>query len=126
MDEKKFEQIEQDLCDALLEKAENELNFRNGEIVVKKLNALANIRRQQIELMKVHQQEKSLELEERRIALEEFKTKYEVVTDMIRKSNKIQKAISKTMLGIFPEEDKQVLAIYRASKKLTDLTEKNK
>ena len=37
-----------------------------------------------------------------------------------------KKAIGKTMLGIFPEEDKQVLAIYKASKKLSDLTEKNK
>lgn len=106
---------------SLLEKAENELDFRNSELQIKRMNLLLNIKKANQADIKLQQEQQRINQEERRLALDEIQVKYNITSDMVRKSDKIQRAIGKTMIGIFPEQDKQVLKIMEASKKLSDL-----
>lgn len=106
---------------SLLEKAENELDFRNSELQIKKMNLLLNIKKANQADIKLQQEQQRINQEERRLALDEIHVKYNITSDMVRKSDKIQRAIGKTMIGIFPEQDKQVLKIMEASKQLSDL-----
>lgn len=106
---------------SLLEKAENELDFRNSELQIKRMNLLLNIKRANQADIKLQQEQQRINQEERRLALDEIQVKYNITSDMVRKSDKIQRAIGKTMIGIFPEQDKQVLKIMEASKQLSDL-----
>lgn len=106
---------------SLLEKAENELDFRNSELQIKRLNLLLNIKKANQADIKLQQEQQRINQEERRLALDEIHVKYTITSDMVRKSDKIQRAIGKTMIGIFPEQDKQVLKIMEASKQLSDL-----
>ena len=104
------------------------MGIRQGELIVKRINASANLEKQITERMKVELElkrfgleERRCEMDERRLALNELQTKYNITSDMIKKADKIQRAIGKTMMGIFPEQDKQVVQIYKASRKLTEL-----
>lgn len=106
---------------SLLEKAENELDFRNSELQIKRMNLLLNIKKANQADIKLQQEQQRINQEERRLALDEIQVKYNITSDMVRKSDKIQRAIGKTMIGIFPEQDKQVLKIMEASKQLSDL-----
>ena len=75
----------------------------------------------QLEQERFKLEERRYELDERRLALDELQVKYNITSDMVKKADKIQRAIGKTMMGIFPEQDKQVMQIYKASKKLAEL-----
>ena len=116
--------LEAELQKVLLEKAETELDIHRGELMVKKINALANLEKSKVELMKLQLESKRVEMEERRLSLEEIQSKYNIASDLARKSDKIQRAVSKTMLGIFPKEDKQVLGILEASQKIAQIIDK--
>ena len=105
----------------MFEKAETDLDIRRGELMVKKINALANLEKAKVDYMKIQLDQKRISLEERRLTLEEIQAKYNITSDMVRKSDKIQRAIGKTMLGLFPEQDKQVVKIMEAAKELTEM-----
>lgn len=121
MKQEEIEVMQEELCKDLLSKAENDMDVRRGELTVKKLNALANLKKQYNESLRLHLEQQRLFMEERRLNLDEMQTKYSITSDMVRKSEKIQRAIGKTMLGLFPEQDKQVVKIMEAAKKLTEL-----
>ena len=123
MEERNFDltSLESELSKVMFEKAETDLDIRRGELMVKKLNALSNLERTKIEFMKLQLQQRSMELEERRLALDEINGKYNIISDMVRKSDKTQRAIGKTMIGFFPEQDKQVVSIMKAAQKLQDI-----
>ena len=128
MGQETLEKLQEELQKNLFEKAENEMGIRQGELIVKRINASANLEKQITERMKVELElnrfgleERRCEMDERRLALNELQTKYNITSDMIKKADKIQRAIGKTMMGIFPEQDKQVVQIYKASRKLTEL-----
>ena len=121
MKQEELEVMQEELCKDLLSKAENDMDVRRGELTVKKLNALANLKKQNNESLRLQLEQQRLFLEERRLNLDEMQTKYSITSDMVRKSEKIQRAIGKTMLGLFPEQDKQVVKIMEAAKKLSDL-----
>ena len=123
MEERNFDltSLESELSKVMFEKAETDLDIRRGELMVKKLNALSNLERTKIEFMKLQLQQRSMELEERRLALDEIQGKYNIISDMVRKSDKTQRAIGKTMIGFFPEQDKQVVSIMKAAQKLQDI-----
>lgn len=123
-----LDNLQEELQKTLLEKAENEMDIRQGELIVKRINASANLEKQRTERMKVELElkrfgleERRFELDERRLSLDELQAKYNIASDMIKKADKIQRAIGKTMMGIFPEQDKQVVQIYKASRKLAEL-----
>ena len=116
-----LDNLQEKLQKTLLEKAENEMGIRQGELIVKRINASANLEKQRTELLKVQLELRRYELDERRLALDELQTKYNIISDMVKKADKIQRAIGKTMMGLFPEQDKQVVQIYKAAKKLTEL-----
>ena len=119
MKQEEIEVMQEELCKDLLSKAENDMDVRRGELTVKKLNALANLKKQYNESLRLHLEQQRLFMEERRLNLDEMQTKYSITSDMVRKSEK--RAIGKTMLGLFPEQDKQVVKIMEAAKKLTEL-----
>lgn len=128
MGQETLDNLQEELQKNLLEKAETEMDIRKGELKVKQINALANLEKQRTERMKVQLEqerfkleERRYELDERRLALDELQVKYNITSDMVKKADKIQRAIGKTMMGIFPEQDKQVMQIYKASKKLAEL-----
>lgn len=128
MGQETLENLQEELQKNLFEKAENEMGIRQGELIVKRINASANLEKRITERMKVELElkrfgleERRFELDERRLSLNELQVKYNIASDMIKKADKIQRAIGKTMMGIFPEQDKQVVQIYKASKKLAEL-----
>lgn len=118
-----LDSLQEELQKAMFEKAENDLDIRRGELMVKKINALANLEKAKVDFMKLQLEQKRVMLEERRMTLEEIQTKYNITSDMVRKSDKIQRAIGKTMLGLFPKQDKQVAKIMEAAKELTEMQE---
>lgn len=113
-----LETLEEQLKQVLLEKAETDIEIRRGELNIKKINALANLEKAKLDFMKLQLEQQRVALDERRLTLEEIQTKYNITSDMVRKSDKIQRAIGKTMLGLFPEQDKQVVQIMKAAKEL--------
>lgn len=113
--------LERELSEVNIENAKTELDIRRCEMIIKKVNAQANLEKQKLEFMKLQLQQKSMEISDRRLALEEIQGKYNIISDMVRKSDKTQRAIGKTMIGFFSEQDKQVLSIMKAAKKLQDL-----
>ena len=128
MGQETLDNLQEELQKNLLEKAETEMDIREGELKFNQINALANLEKQRTERMKVQLEqerfkleERRYELDERRLALDELQVKYNITSDMVKKADKIQRAIGKTMMGIFPEQDKQVMQIYKASKKLAEL-----
>ena len=128
MGQETLDNLQEELQKNLLEKAETEMDIREGELKLNQINALANLEKQRTERMKVQLEqerfkleERRYELDERRLALDELQVKYNITSDMVKKADKIQRAIGKTMMGIFPEQDKQVMQIYKASKKLAEL-----
>ena len=118
-----LETLEEQLKQVLLEKAETDIDIRRGELNIKKINALANLEKAKLDFMKLQLDQQRVALEERRLTLEEIQTKYNITSDMVRKSDKIQRAIGKTMLGLFPEQDKQVVQIMKAVKDLAKVKE---
>jgi len=128
MGQETLEKLQEELQKKLFEKAENEMEIRQGELIVKRINASANLEKLITERMKIELElkrfgleERRCEMDERRLALDELQTKYNITSDMIKKADKIQRAIGKTMMGLFPEQDRQVAQIYKATKKLTEL-----
>ena len=118
-----LETLEEQLKQVLLEKAETDIDIRRGELNIKKINALANLEKAKLDFMKFQLDQQRVALEERRLTLEEIQTKYNITSDMVRKSDKIQRAIGKTMLGLFPEQDKQVVQIMKAVKEIAKVKE---
>lgn len=116
-----FPSLEEELRKVLAEQAETELDIRRGELTVKKINAIASLQRAKLDLMKLQLEQKRVELEERRLSLDEFNMKFRVSEEMSHKSDKIQRVISKTMLGIFPEQDKQIVSIMKAAQKIGEM-----
>ena len=139
MKQEELDALQDELCKDLSNKAENDIDIHRGELLVKRLNAIANLKKQNNESLRLQLEQQRLQmqsqleqerlkceqqrqyLEERRLCLDEIQAKYNITSDMVRKSEKIQRAIGKTMLGLFPEQDKQVVKIMEAAKKLTDL-----
>lgn len=135
MKQEDLDVLQDKLCKDLLNKAENDIEIHRGELLVKRLNAVANLKKQNNDSMRLQLEQRRLSFEqerlkleqqrqymdERRLCLDEMQAKYNITSDMVRKSEKIQRAIGKTMLGLFPEQDKQVVKIMEAAKKLTDL-----
>ena len=119
-----LDSLQTELQKMMSEKAETDLDIRRGELMVKKINALANLEKAKVDYMKLQLEQKRVSLEDRRLTLEEIQAKYNITSDMVRKSDKIQRAIGKTMLGLFPEQDKQVVKIMEAAKELKDIQEK--
>ena len=118
-----LETLEEQLKQVLLEKVETDIDIRRGELNIKKINALANLEKAKLDFMKFQLDQQRVALEERRLTLEEIQTKYNITSDMVRKSDKIQRAIGKTMLGLFPEQDKQVVQIMKAVKEIAKVKE---
>ena len=110
--------LQAELQKVMFEKAETELDIRRGELMVKKINALANLEKAKLDFTKLQLEQQRVALEERRLTLEEIQTKYNITSDMVRKSDKIQRVIGKAMLGLFPEQDKQIVQIMKAAKEL--------
>lgn len=111
--------ISEELQKSLLDRAETELEIRRAELTTKRINALVNLRRAETEYGKLKLEQHRLIMDERRLSLEEMQTKYNICSDMVRKSDKLQRVISRTMLGLFPEQDKQVVRILEASKEIS-------
>lgn len=121
--EKEFEvqALQDELQKVLLEKAETELDIRRGELTVKKINAMANLEKAKLEYMKLQLEQRRIEMDERRLTLEEIQAKYNIASDLAGKSQKLQHIVGKTMMGIFPAQDKQVAQIMAAAQKVTEL-----
>ena len=116
-----LDSLQTELQKMMSEKAETDFDIRRGELMVKKINAQTNLEKAKIDFMKLQLEQKRVDLEERRLTLEEIQAKYNITSDMVRKSDKIQRAIGKTMLGLFPAQDKQVVKIMKAAKQLTEM-----
>lgn len=116
-----LDSLQTELKTMMFEKAETDFDIRRGELMVKKINAQTNLEKAKIEFIKLQLEQKRVDLEERRLTLEEIQAKYNITSDMVRKSDKIQRAIGKTMLGLFPAQDKQVVKIIKAAKELSEM-----
>ena len=126
--EKEFDMsaLQDELSKALFEKAETEMDIRRGELTVKKINAMSNLEKAKLEYMKLQLEQKRIEMDERRLTLEEIQAKYNIASDLAVKSQKLQHIVGKTMLGVFPAQDKQIAQIMAAAKKVSDLDKEQK
>lgn len=105
------------------QKIENEADQRLADYKVRVINAKVNLLKASNDLKKVTLEEKKLMLEAERFTLEKMQAVYNMSKDLSKCSDKIQRAISKTVLGLFPEEDKQVLRIIKAAEQLEKVQE---
>ena len=119
--EKEMADLEDAVMGMALQKAKSDIDIHSEELMVKKVNACINLSRAKIELQRLEIERQRLQLDAQRLNLEQLQTKYNIVSDLARKADKIQRAIGKTMVGVFQEEDQQLAAIYKASQKLSEL-----
>ena len=115
--------LEEEFSQRMNEKAETDIDIRRGELQVKQINAIINLERCKLDFKKLQIEEHRLMMEERRLYLDEMNTKFSIADQLSRKANKIQRVIGKTMVGLFPKQDKQVLAILRASQNFMTVSE---
>ena len=115
--------LEEEFSQRMNEKAETDIDIRRGELQVKQINAIVNLERCKLDFKKLQIEEHRLMMEERRLYLDEMNTKFSIADQISRKANKIQRVIGKTMVGLFPKQDKQVLAILRASQNFMTVSE---
>lgn len=115
--------LEEEFSQRMNEKAETDIDIRRGELQVKQINAIVNLERCKLDFKKLQIEEHRLMMEERRLYLDEMNTKFSIADQLSRKANNIQRVIGKTMVGLFPKQDKQVLAILRASQNFMTVSE---
>lgn len=115
--------LEEEFSQRMNEKAKTDIDIRRGELQVKQINAIVNLERCKLDFKKLQIEEHRLMMEERRLYLDEMNTKFSIADQLSRKANKIQRVIGKTMVGLFPKQDKQVLAILRASQNFMTVSE---
>ena len=115
--------LEEEFSQRMNEKAETDIDIRRGELQVKQINAIVNLERCKLDFKKLQIEEHRLMMEERRLYLDEMNTKFSIADQLSRKANKIQRVIGKTMVGLFPKQDKQLLAILRASQNFMTVSE---
>lgn len=114
--------IEEALQKAMSEKAETEMDIHRGELMVKQIKAYTDLKKYDLELMKLQMEQKRVELEERRLFLDEISAKFNMSSELAKRSDKIQRAIGKLMVGLFPEQDKQVAKILEATKAIEKMS----
>lgn len=107
------------------DKIENDLDLRRGELAVKQYNAVANMQRNLMERRKLDQEEHRLKIQDQMVAiqagrlyLDERNSTFAQAEKLIREPNKFQRLIGKTMLTIWPEQDKTVLKLLKAAQDL--------
>lgn len=110
--------LEEEISKSLFEKAESDLDIRRGELMVKKINALGNLQKSKIEFMKLQLEQEKLLLDKRRQAVEEINSKYTIASDLSRKPEKILRTIGKIPVGLFGEQDKQMVEIVKWAQKV--------
>ena len=115
---KEIESLNIWLDDLGQQKIENESDYRLAEHKVRVVNAKINLLKVSNDSKKIALEEKKLMMEAERFTLDKMQAVYNISKDMTKCSDKIQRAISKTVLGLFPEEDKQVLRILKAADQL--------
>ncbi len=115
--------LEAELSKVVFDKAESDLDIRRGELIVKKLNSLANLEKAKMEFMKLQLEQQRLLLDERRLALEEVQTKYNIASDLSKKPEKLFRTIGKIPVGLFDKQDKQVVEIMKWAQKLQNIDE---
>ena len=115
---KEIESLNIWLDDLGQQKIENESDYRLAEHKVRVVNAKINLLKVSNDSKKIALEEKKLMMEAERFTLDKMQAVYNISKDMAKCSDKIQRAISKTVLGLFPEEDKQVLRILKAADQL--------
>lgn len=115
--------LEAELSKELFEKAESDMDIRRGELMVKKINCLANLERAKIEFMKLQLEQQRLMHDDRRLVLEEVQTKYNIASDLSKKPEKLVRTIGKIPVGLFEKQDKQVVEILQWAQKLQRIDE---
>jgi hypothetical protein len=110
--------LESELQKVMFEKAESDIDIRRGELLVKKINCLANLEKAKIEFMKLQLEQQRLMHDERRLVLEEVQAKYNIASDLSKKPEKLVRAIGKIPVGLFGKQDKQVVEILQWAQKL--------
>jgi hypothetical protein len=115
--------LEAELSKVMFEKAESDLDIRRGELMVKKINSLANLEKAKIEFMKLQMEQQRMMLDERRLVLEEVQTKYNIASDLSKKPEKLFRTIGKIPVGLFEKQDKQVVEILQWAQKLQSVDE---
>ena len=110
--------LESELQKVMFEKAESDIDIRRGELLVKKINCLANLEQAKIEFMKLQLEQQRLMHDERRLVLEEVQAKYNIASDLSKKPEKLVRAIGKIPVGLFGKQDKQVVEILQWAQKL--------
>ena len=110
--------LESELQKVMFEKAESDIDIRRGELLVKKINCLANLEKAKIEFMKLQLEQQRLMHDERRLVLEEVQAKYNIASDLSKKPEKLVRAIGKIPIGLFGKQDKQVVEILQWAQKL--------
>lgn len=121
--DKELESLDSRLNGLLDIQVENEMDLRKAELTVKIINAKTNILKAKTDQVKIRNEEKRIELDAMRLSLDQFMAKYNIASDLTRRGDKIQRTISKTMIGLFPEEDKQVLQIMKAAGQIAEFKE---
>ena len=115
--------LEEEFSQRMNEKAETDIDIRRGELMVKKINSLANLEKAKIEFMKLKLEQQRMMLDERRLVLEEVQTKYNIASDLSKKPEKLVRTIGKIPVGLFGQQDKQVVEILKWAQKLQSVDE---
>ncbi len=115
--------LESELSKIMFEKAESDLDIRRSELLIKKINCLANLEKSKMEFMRLQLEQQRVMLDERRLSLEEIQTKYNIASDLSKKPEKLIRTIGKIPVGLFEKQDKQVVEIMKWARKLEDINE---
>ena len=116
-----FEALEQQCLQQLASTAETELDIRRGDQKIKLLNATINLAKVKDAYKNTQLREQELLLKQQQLYLDEMNLKFTMAKELSVKPDKMGRIIGKVMLTIWPEQDKQVLAILKATQKIKEI-----
>ena len=116
-----FDALEQQCLQQLASTAETELDIRRGDQKIKLMNATINLAKVKDDYKNTQLREQELLLKQQQLYLDEMNLKFTMAKELSVKPDKMGRIIGKVMLTIWPEQDKQVLAILKATQKIKEI-----
>lgn len=122
--EEDFRQMNEQLDALYGQQPQTDIDFRRADLQMKVLGAKSSLVKLQIEYLKMLNDEQRLVMESQRLSLDQLMAKFRIAADVSRAGGRARKDVENVMLNIFPEEDKQVLAIMKAAGRLESIAAK--
>lgn len=121
--EKNADRLDKELDELMAQNADSEFALRQADLKLKVVNAKVALMKAKTDLMKTKNDEQRIMLDFQRLKLDEFNLKYKIASDLSHRSDKVARTVTQTMIGLFPEEDKEILAIMKAAERVREIKE---